>query len=320
LTREDGLSNLSVSEMVQDGKGFLWFATQGGLNRYDGRTVQVFRHDPFDPNTLPHDLVQTVYYQRSQERLWVGTYNGLSSFSLEEGTFTNYPAGEGGISNSVIIAIAEDDYGMIWVGTLRGLNRLNPATGEVKQIEVPGGVVRDITRDAAGVLWVGTYEGLFRVDPPKPPASPGPLKPVEIDLPSKAVMTIREAAPGVIQLGCWGGGIVTYDTASGQSSLMELGDNRIYTMTETRDGILWVGTWGAGLFAVEPSGEVTHFTGDPAEETSATRWSTRSFRTPQTSSGSAPTVEECKRLVRVNGTFAVSDTIRIIRALFPGAR
>ena len=266
LTREDGLSNLSVSSVVQDSKGFLWFGTQGGLNRYDGREVTVFRHDPFDPNTLPHDLVQTIYYQESQETLWIGTYNGLSAFSLEEGTFTNYPAGESGLSNSVVITVAADDHGMIWVGTLRGLNRLNPATGEIEEIEVPGGVVRDIIRDSQGTLWIGTYEGLFRLDPTPPTEPSAPLEPVDLTLPTKAVMTIREAEPGVLQLGCWEGGVVTYETASGESSLRELEDNRIYAMTETRDGILWVGTWGAGLFAIEPSGEVTHFSSDPQEQ------------------------------------------------------
>lgn len=264
LTREDGLSNLSVSSVVQDSRGFLWFGTQGGLNRYDGRNVTTFRHDPFDSNTLPHDLVQTIHYEEEKERLWIGTYNGLSAFELETGEFTNYPAGDSGLSNSVVIALASDEEGAIWVGTLRGLNRLDPETGRVEQIEVPGGVVRDIEIDTEGRLWVGTYEGLFRVS--TEPGGTGErsiLEPVDIELPSKAVMTIREAAAGVLQLGCWDGGVVTYDLASGRSETQALPDNRIYTMTETRDGILWVGTWGSGLYAIEPGGEVTHFSGDP---------------------------------------------------------
>lgn len=266
LTREDGLSNLSVSSVVQDSNGFLWLGTQGGLNRYDGRTMTVYRHDPFDPDTLPHDLVQTIHYEEANERLWIGTYNGLSSFSLEEGGFTNYPAREGGLSNSVVIAVSSDEYGMIWVGTLRGLNRLNPRTGEIERIEIPGGVVREITRDSEGTLWIGTYEGLFRLEPSAPDEPPATLEPVEIDLPTQAVMFVREDEPGVLQLACWEGGIVTYDVASGESSLLRLSDNRIYAMTETQDGILWVGTWGAGLYAIEPSGEITHFSGDPREE------------------------------------------------------
>ncbi|MFP4302535.1 MAG: two-component regulator propeller domain-containing protein [Spirochaetaceae bacterium] len=266
LTREDGLSNLSVSSVVQDSNGFLWFGTQGGLNRYDGREVMVFRHDPFDPNTLPHDLVQTIYYQEAAEKLWVGTYNGLSAFSLEEGTFTNYPAGETGLSNSVVIAVAEDNHGMIWVGTLRGLNRLNPATGEVDKIEIAGDVVRDITVDSRGTLWIGTYEGLFRLDPGSSEEPSASLEQVDITLPTKSVMSIREAEPGVLQLGCWEGGVVTYEISSGETSLLELEDNRIYAMTETRDGILWVGTWGAGLYAVEPSGEINHFSADSRKQ------------------------------------------------------
>lgn len=264
LTREDGLSNLSVSSVVQDSRGFLWLGTQGGLNRYDGRRVTAFRHDPFDSNSLPHDLVQTIHYEEAKERLWIGTYNGLSAFELETGMFTNYAAGESGLTNSVVIAVARDRQGMIWVGTLRGLNRLDPQSGAVEQIEVPGGVVRDIEIDDEGTIWLGTYEGLFRVTKDEESPERGwTLTPEPVELPSKAVMTIREAASGSLQLGCWEGGIVTYDVATGRAETRRLPDNRIYTMTETRDGTLWVGTWGDGLYAIESSGKVTHFSGDP---------------------------------------------------------
>jgi ligand-binding sensor domain-containing protein len=50
----DGLSNDSVFSIIQDRHGFLWFGTQGGLNRYDGYRVTQYRNDPGDPNVREH--------------------------------------------------------------------------------------------------------------------------------------------------------------------------------------------------------------------------------------------------------------------------
>ena len=57
LTLEDGLSQNQVLAIVQDKKGFMWFGTQDGLNRYDGYKFTVFRHDAHDPNSLPSSFI-----------------------------------------------------------------------------------------------------------------------------------------------------------------------------------------------------------------------------------------------------------------------
>src|SRR6056297_597716 len=62
LGRDQGLTNLSVSNIVQDRYGFLWFGTQGGLTKYDGKEMEHFRTDPFDEDRLAHTLIQTMYY------------------------------------------------------------------------------------------------------------------------------------------------------------------------------------------------------------------------------------------------------------------
>ena len=52
LSRSQGLSQQRVTHIVQDERGFLWFGTQYGLNRYDGYRFRVFKNDPTDPDSL----------------------------------------------------------------------------------------------------------------------------------------------------------------------------------------------------------------------------------------------------------------------------
>ena len=56
LTSDDGLSQNRIYAILQDRRGFMWFATQDGLNRYDGNTFVVYQHNPDDPNTLSTSL------------------------------------------------------------------------------------------------------------------------------------------------------------------------------------------------------------------------------------------------------------------------
>src|SRR5438067_445759 len=61
LTPADGLSNADVRAIVQDRQGFMWFGTWlGGLNRYDGYTFKVYKHDDQDDRSLACDTISTL--------------------------------------------------------------------------------------------------------------------------------------------------------------------------------------------------------------------------------------------------------------------
>jgi hypothetical protein len=61
LSTEDGLSHSSVTCILQDHRGFMWFGTGDGLNKYDGYTFTVYRHDPEDPGSLRDDVITSIY-------------------------------------------------------------------------------------------------------------------------------------------------------------------------------------------------------------------------------------------------------------------
>ncbi|MBB6478738.1 two-component regulator propeller domain-containing protein [Spirochaeta isovalerica] len=172
ITISDGLPNSSVSAIVQDSRGFMWFGTQSGLTRYDGYSFTTYLNDPFDSNSLPHNQIQTLFMD-DNNILWIGTYNGLCRYDIEKGIFTNYPSIDGdntSLSNDVVVAIEKDSQGRLWVGTLNGLNLFDEENGSFtrfshdgdNKFSIPDNTVRTILNDAEGVLWVGTYGGLSR--------------------------------------------------------------------------------------------------------------------------------------------------------------
>jgi ligand-binding sensor domain-containing protein len=128
LTSEDGLSSNQTYNVVQDNHGFMWFATANGLNRYDGASIKVYRHDPDDPGSLGHNFIRSLVVDQSGE-LWIGTWGGgLNQYNREKDAFIRYqhdPDDPYSLSNNVARAIYEDQAGTIWVGTHGGLNKLD---------------------------------------------------------------------------------------------------------------------------------------------------------------------------------------------------
>src|SRR3989337_4485113 len=70
---DDGLSQYTVYCIIQDSKGFLWFGTADGLNRYDGYKFKIFRNDPVDSTSLSANRIYSLY-EDSYQNLWIGTY------------------------------------------------------------------------------------------------------------------------------------------------------------------------------------------------------------------------------------------------------
>lgn len=127
LTTDDGLSQGMVNSILQDKYGFMWFASNDGLNRYDGNNFTVFKNDPNDNNSIAENFTRFLF-EDSEGRIWIATAgNGLDLFDRATETFTHFkynPTDPNSISDNSITCIREDRVGGIWIGTLHGLNRL----------------------------------------------------------------------------------------------------------------------------------------------------------------------------------------------------
>ena len=134
ISIQQGLSQSRVNTILQDRKGFLWFGTQEGLDRYDGYGFETFQHDPEDPQSLSHRRVR-VLYEDAAGVLWIGTDGGLDRFDRVRETFARHrhdPGDPQSLSHDEIRAIYSDpdEVGVLWIGTRGGgLNRFDRATG-----------------------------------------------------------------------------------------------------------------------------------------------------------------------------------------------
>lgn len=83
---EDGLSNNTVSSVLQDRKGFVWIGTRDGLNRYDGNHFKIFRYESDKPESLRGDFVHCIV-ESPEGTIWVGTDKGLFRYDEQKETF-----------------------------------------------------------------------------------------------------------------------------------------------------------------------------------------------------------------------------------------
>ena len=134
ISSSQGLSQVRVSDIVQDDQGFIWFGTWNGLNRYDGYNFKVFKHDPERQDSLSGVYISSLFKDRAGT-IWVGTDQFLDRFDPLTETFSHYHfdvPDSSGLSTTVN-QISQDSSGMLWLSTRKGLFRLDLVTGKTKR-------------------------------------------------------------------------------------------------------------------------------------------------------------------------------------------
>ena len=125
-----GLSSATVYDILKDSFGFIWLATEDGLNRFDGTNFKAYRHDPARPNSLKANHITALFESRNG-RIWIGTNGGgLSIYERTQDSISNYPSGGPGQPGVGITAIDGDKDGNVWVCSYGGLYIINPETGK----------------------------------------------------------------------------------------------------------------------------------------------------------------------------------------------
>jgi ligand-binding sensor domain-containing protein len=156
-----------VGGITQDKDGYMWFATTGGLYKYDGYRFKVYVNDPSDSNSLSATHLETVYADREGMiwiALWIGGLDGLDPATGKFTHFKHDPKDPGSLSDVKVRAILKDHEGVLWVGTHGGLDRFDRKTGKFQHYthdpndpqSLSSNTVRALYEDREGTLWVGT--------------------------------------------------------------------------------------------------------------------------------------------------------------------
>jgi ligand-binding sensor domain-containing protein/serine phosphatase RsbU (regulator of sigma subunit) len=276
LTINDGLSQSSVTCILQDKNGFMWFGTQDGLNRYDGYDIKIFKNIPGDSTSLTDNFIFSLIEDQS----------GTLYVETQSGTFHRYDPGTesfkivneeslnsaGAKVNSVGAKLRELS-GIIWTGGLgkgTGLERFNTKSGKKTvfkhnssdQSSLSDDKVYSIFRDRSGNLWIGTFGGLDRFDEQAEKFIhyrniSGNLN----SLPDNWVWPIFEDSQGNLWIGTVRGGLSRFEPGTNTFSNYKndpndpnsLNDNFVFSICEDRGGLIWIGTNLGGVNYFNPS-------------------------------------------------------------------
>ncbi|NIW80717.1 MAG: histidine kinase, partial [Calditrichae bacterium] len=251
VSLKDGLSQSAVFSILQDRQGFMWFATQEGLNKYNGYDFKVFKHRIDEPESLSDNWINVIF-EDSHGDLWVGTADGgLDKFDRSGEEFIHYqhqPQNVGSISDDHILTIYEDSRETLWIGTNQGgLNRFNRRREEfiryTPEATNPNSLSHDkvtaICEDNSGALWIGTHGGGLNKLTRKSSANTD----------SVFFQHFRHQS----------------DNPNSLSS------DRVLSLHWEQSGYLWIGTNGGGLDKYNPrTGKFTHYLARPGEDGSLT--------------------------------------------------
>ena len=260
------ISDDQVTSIIQDKEGYLWLATlNGGLNRYHIQQNS-FVHYTQAPGGLINNHVRKLLYD-AQERIWIGTQEGLSILDPRTGHFTSFvndPWNKNSLSQNSVHSLYKDNIGNIWVGTFFGGVNCYAAFGagvtvynnSSRQSRLSNNVVSAIVEDDKNNLWIGTEGGgLNYMD-----RSTGQVTYYQHQahdagsLGSNLVKTVYKDRQGNIWAGTHGGGLNLFDPSTRRFKRYLYKENdpvslgaEIPCLLEDSKGIFWVGTETAGL-------------------------------------------------------------------------
>ncbi|NNV56284.1 ligand-binding sensor domain-containing protein [Limnovirga soli] len=259
ITTAEGLSQGHVSAIVKDYKGFMWFGTDGGLNKYDGYTFTIFKHDPLKPNSIADNMVLDIL-EDTDSTLWVATANGLDKFNRSNNSFTHYLYG-----NSIFINdIFEDHQKQLWIATKGGLYVFNKITNRFTLFKhyshaansLADDYVYDIAEDDTHHMWLATINGLNKYDPVKKAFTLYHHNANDKNsIGSNWIKTVFKDRKGRIWIGTQGSGVSMFNAATNNfthyrhysNDKNSISHNDILCFGEYGNGDLWIGTENGGI-------------------------------------------------------------------------
>lgn len=161
LNVSNGISNNNVETIIQDHEGFMWFGTLGGLNKYDGYSSKVYKHNSQVPSSLISNQINKLY-EDNAKNLWVGSLSGLCRYQKDKDNFLRYPE----VGVYPITAIKEDSKKVLYVSSGPNIYQYNNNT---KKFALYFSLntreeIQNIYIDEDATLWAATHSGVYYIN------------------------------------------------------------------------------------------------------------------------------------------------------------
>ena len=268
---ERGLSQSTIKSFLQDSRGYMWFGTEDGLNRYDGYDIKIYKNDP-DDSTSIQDSDLRCLVEDEHKRLWIGSgMSELGYLDLVTEKFV-YLSMNGQDAPLHTRDMKLDAHGLLWAATWNGLYWVDTKE-DIPKLHKKNSTyskLRALNFDDSGILWIGTEEkGLLRLT--------GALEEITaVDLGTETshnrIYCVLPAKNDDLLLGV-NGGLIRYNKAIETSRFTQ-----IQTPTDTaevtaliydRQGTLWIATTNTGLVEMdEATGDMVYHTGEDGRSNS----------------------------------------------------
>jgi len=290
----EGLSQSTVTCITQDSKGYMWFGTHYGLNKYDGTQFTIYLNDPHDSTSLSKNVIRDIL-EDSQGNLWIGTNSqGINLYDRNHDCFIRYihdPHDSTSLSHNAVNVIYEDSKENMWVGTQGGgLNLFEKDSKSFVHFRIYDekgtnfihNNVQMIHEDGKGNLWIGFGDSELRLfDRNKKRFNRCRYAKAELRSLDIIIFTCWiEDDEGHLWIGTQGTGLISLrmDNAGqvhytqflhDENNQESLSNNSIASIHEDKSGNLWIGTENGGLnYFNKDTKCFYHYINNPDDETS----------------------------------------------------
>ncbi|MGN0191551.1 MAG: two-component regulator propeller domain-containing protein, partial [Candidatus Cryptobacteroides sp.] len=218
----EGLSSNSVKGMIQDERGYIWFATPDGLNVFNGKEFKSFgcSYQPDGAEGADAINILTILQHKDGKQIWAATHSSsLFLFNPVTGSFREILIcwKKGTPMPNVCYSMIYDSAGRLWIGTDMGIwiydeEQSSFSVFSTSNSNLPSDLIQCLHRDAEGVIWIGTDRGLVRFNPSAESFLTACVDSMDFGVASGLhISTIADGPSGNLWIGTWNNGLALFD-------------------------------------------------------------------------------------------------------------
>jgi ligand-binding sensor domain-containing protein/signal transduction histidine kinase/DNA-binding response OmpR family regulator len=247
FSNEQGLTQNSITCSVSDKRGFHWFATQGGLNRFDGYDFKHYKSNSSETSISGNWITDCL--NGEDENIWFSTAsNGLNLLNTETGLFRVFNQhSEFAIASDRIWSIAVDTQKNLWIGHDKGqLTRLNITSNQVQSftfssLDKSNVIFQDIVFDDQDNLWLASSDGLFKFNSKNNTFRAIPNS-------KKQLLRLKKTPDGQLLIASKSGLAIFNPKTEHFQTLDQFNNIWITDILFDDESNVWISTYGQGIF------------------------------------------------------------------------